>query len=345
MADLIDLDASLGTVAVPSYLNKTGGEPEGWTGLYMNDAEARVRLSHSTLGLLHGCERKFQKTKLLLNTRARDESPATVFGKAVGHAWQYYFVLRSAGHSVRDSIDSSLFQVWLEYWPILEDDRRFQERAMMVMIRSVDFLERMLVDWEIASFNGKPASELGFNLNIDPKYYYVGYVDLVVKHRKTGRHAIVDVKTTSIRGEDLTPVYKFSDQCLGYSIVLDKIVGKDLVEYDVTYWVCQLPGSKSDIYLPNNREYTFPKTLKDRFDWFLKIYLDVNYMKGLENLDAYPKRGSYCQSWGKTCPFFNECQFISGDVPAYYVPDDINYDFTYELSDILTDHMERLRAA
>lgn len=341
---MLNLDSKLGAVAVP-FATAVAGAPEGWTGLYMDDPSARVRLSHSTFELLHGCERKFQKTKLLRNDRARDESPATVFGKSIGSAWQHYFLLRSLGNPVKDALDSSIYIAWVNYDPVLEDDKRFLERAVMVMQRSVDFLERMLIDWEIAFFNGKPASELGFNLDIDPKYYLVGYIDLVVKHRRSGRYAIVDIKTTSMRGEDLTPAYKFSDQCLGYSIVLDKIAGAGLAEYDVTYWVCQLPGTKGELYLPNNREYTFPKTLKDRFDWFLKIYLDVNYIKGLENLDAYPKRGSNCQAWNKICMFFNECQFTSGDTPAYYVPDTIAYDFTYKLNDILEDHMERLRAA
>lgn len=341
---MLNLDSKLGSV--PNYFDPSGKKaPEGWTGLYMDDPSARVRLSHSTFELLHGCERKFQKTKLLVNDRARDESPATVFGKSIGAAWQHYFLLRSLGHPVKDALDSSLYIAWLEYFPVLEDDKRFQERAAMVMIRSVDFLENLLLDWEIAFFNGKPANELGFNLYIDPKYYLVGYIDLVVKHRRSGRYAIVDIKTTSMRGEDLTPAYKFSDQCLGYSIVLDKIAGGDLAEYDVTYWVCQLPGTKGELYLPNNREYTFPKTLKDRFDWFLKVYLDVNYIKGLENLDAYPKRGSNCQAWNKICMFFNECQFTSSDAPAMYIPDTIEYDFTYQLDEILHEHMERLRAA
>lgn len=340
--ELLDLEASLRDV--DNYNSQKAAAPEGWTGLYINDPQATIRLSHSTLELLHGCERKFQKTKLLHNPTAREDYPATVFGKAVGAGWQYYFLLRSLGHPVKDALDSSIYVVWKEFWPVLEDDKRFQERAIMTMIRSVDFLERMLETWEIAFFNGRPATELGFYLKIDARYNYVGYVDLVVKNRRSGRYAIVDVKTTSIRGEDLTAIYKFSDQCLGYSIVLDKIVGEGLTEYDVTYWVCQLPGTKEELYLPRCKDYTFPKTLKDRFDWFLKIYLDVNYIRGLENLDAYPKRGSHCMAWNKTCQFFNSCQFISGDMPAYYVPDTGKYDFSYELQDILQEHMNRLRA-
>ena len=134
---MLSLDSKLGTV--PAAFDSSKKEVEGWTGLYMDDPQARVRLSHSTFELLHGCERKFQKTKLLVNERARDESPATIFGKSIGAAWQYYFLLRSVGRSVKDSLDSSLYIAWLEYFPVLEDDKRFQERAAMVMIRSGHF--------------------------------------------------------------------------------------------------------------------------------------------------------------------------------------------------------------
>lgn len=340
---MIDLDTPLS--GIDSYKPKESKAPEGWTGLYMTDPEARIRLSHSTLELLHGCERRFQKTKLLDNPGAREESPAMSFGSAVGAAWQCYFVLRTMGHSVEDALASAQYQAWMHYVPILEDDRRFLERAIWVVKSSVPFLEKMLMEWEIAYLNDRYASELGFNLFIDPKFYYVGYIDLVVRNRRSGRYAIVDIKTTSLRAVDLTPVYKFSDQCLGYSIILDSIAGADQAEYDVMYWVMQLANTKGEMYLPQFKEYVFPKTLKDRFDWFLKLYLDVNYIKGLQDLDAYPKRGSYCMSFNKVCKFFNECQFTASDRPAFYVPDATVYDFNYKLEDILHDHMERLRAA
>lgn len=340
---MIDLDTPLSGIG--SYGAKESKAPEGWTGLYMNSPEARIRLSHSTLELLHGCERRFQKVKLLDNPGAREESAAMSFGSSVGAAWQHYFVLRTMGNSVKDSLASAQFVAWQHYFPILEDDRRFLERALWCVKASVPFLEKMLEEWEIAYLNNRYATELGFNLDIDPKFYYVGYIDLVVKNRRSGRYAIVDIKTTSIRAVDLTPVYKFSDQCLGYSIILDSIAGADQSEYDVMYWVMQLPSSKGELFNPEFKDYVFPKTLKDRFDWFLKLYLDVNYIKGLQDLDAYPKRGSYCMSFNKVCKFFNECQFTAADKPAFYMPDETAYDFNYKLEDILHDHMQRLQAA
>lgn len=341
MQELQELDASLGEVEAIGRADLVLAEGS----LTMASPESRVRLSYSTLELLHGCERKFQKVKLLHNPRAREEGPALSMGKAMGAAWQLYFVLRSYGHSVQESLDSAIWEAFLEYWPIMEDDRRFQERCYYLMIASVPFLEGQLKEWEIAFFNGRPASELSFNLSIDSKFYFVGAIDLVLRHRSTRRYAVVDIKTTSIYGADLTPQYKFSDQTLGYTVVIDKVAGEEVTQYDTVYWVLQMPSrGLESLYQPVFHNYVFPKTLKDRFDWFLKVYLDVNYIRSLEQLNVYPKRGSHCMSYNKVCPFFNECQFTVGDTPALYEPDEKEYDFYYDLSDILDDHNRRLLA-
>ncbi len=334
------LNTDMGGVAAAQSTYNPGPDD-----ILMGQPGSRVRLSSSTLSLLQGCERKFQKTKLLHNPRVRDESPAMSFGKAYGAASQFYMILRTEGHSVQESIDSAIWELFKNYAPLLEDDRRFLERGIYTLERSIPFHEARLMEWEIASFNGKYASELSFKLEIDETYYFVGYLDLVLKNRKSGRYAVTDNKTTSLTLPDLSPVYKFSDQVLGYSIILDAIVGEQLGEFDTNYWVAQLSSRGiAAMYEPKFEQYTFPKTLKDRFEWFLKLYLDVERFKVLQGLDIYPKRGSNCNSFNRICPFFNECQFTELDKPAIYVPDETEYDFTYNLKDLFEDHQRRIAA-
>lgn len=336
-------------INLESVLNQSLAEvPAGSSalveGIKMGEPGARVRLSHSTLGLLHGCERKFQKTKLLHNPNVREESPAMTFGKAYGAAAQLYMILRTEGHSVQVATDSAIWELYLRYTPWqMADDRRFLERAIYCIQAAQPFHERMLMEWEIAIFNGKYAAELSFCLDIDEVYYYVGYLDLVLKHRKSGRFAVTDYKTTSLASADLTPAYKFSDQVLGYSIVLDQIAGSAVADFDTNYWVCQLLSRKiPDLYDPKFHDFCFPKTLKDRMEWFLKVYLDVQHMQSLAALSVYPKRGSNCMAYNKTCEFFNGCQFTTLDQPAIYKPDDIEYDFRFNLADIFSDHAIRI---
>lgn len=332
------LDTSLSSVKAASSMMEAAKEGD----LTMDSPEARVRLSNSTMGLIRSCERKFQKAKLLRTKAPREESPALSFGKGYGAGVQHYLVLRSSGVDIPEALAASQYVAWLAYFPALEDERRFQARMVDLIGKAVPFLEARLQEWEVATFNGKPASELSFCLNISERYYYVGYIDLVMRHKESGRYAIVDIKTTSLTAQDLRPYYRNSDQGIGYSIVLDAIVGKELGSFDVSYWATQLPGSKAEMFNPKHHELTFPYTIKDRFDWFLKLYLDVNYITALEQMTAYPKRGNACMSYNRVCNFYTECNEVALDEPQIYKEDDIVYDFYFELADLLANHQARL---
>lgn len=332
---MIDLDTSLADV-------KSAGKIIASDAIRMDDPSARVRLSHSTMGLLRGCERKFQKSKLLLNPGAREESAAMSFGKAFGAAVQLYFILRTEGETVQVAQDSGIWEIFKQYSPLLEDDRRFLERCIFIFIEAQHFLERQLMEWEIAVFEGKYASELSFKLDITPRYYYVGYLDLVLKHRKTGRYAVTDVKSTALWAQNLEPVYKFSDQVIGYSIILDKIVGPELAHFDTNYWVAQIASrSIATLYEPKFHALNFQKTLQDRFEWFLKLYMDVNRIQSLEKLTVYPKRDN-CMAYNKVCQYYQTCQFTMADEPGVYIPDEIDYQFVYNIDDVFADHQRRL---
>lgn len=335
---MIDFDAPLSTIALPEGSQFIPAEGS----ILMTDPEAQIRLSHSTNSLMRACERKFQKTKILVSRAPREETPATTFGKAYGAAAQHYMVLRTEGESAQTAIDSAIYECFLNYAPILEDNRRFLERAIHAIQLAQPFHERMLMEWEIAEFNGRPATELSFRLNINKRYYFVGYLDLVLRNRKTRRYAPTDYKSTVLNGEDLSPYFKFSDQVLGYSIILDAIVGAQLSEFDCNYWVCQLANTgKATMWDINFQDYSFAKNLKDRFEWFLKLYMDVNYLETLEQLSVYPRRNS-CKSYGTVCRFFGECQFTETDRVAAYEPDTTEYDFTFDLNTLFADHQQRL---
>ena len=332
-----DFDLPLGEIDLPP--GEVAYDPNAMTIL---DPQAKERLSHSTLKLARSCERKYQRTRLLHNRQPRETSPSLSFGKAFGAGAQHYMLLRTLGHSPQVALDSALHEAWLQYWPIEEDERKFQTRVIRTLELSQPFQERMLLRYEIAEFRGKLASELSFSLDIDERYYFVGYIDLVLRSRDTGRYAVTDYKTTALRGEDLAPYYRYSDQGVGYSIALDAIVGAELAEFDVSYWVAQLAGNgKAALFDARFSEYTFAKTLRDRFEWFLKLYFDVNYLKSLRGLDVYPRRDS-CKAYNRVCNFFSDCGLTATDRPALYVPDDIVYDFNYNLDDLFEDHRRRL---
>ena len=188
-----------------------------------------IRLSHSTLQTLHTCDRKFQLDKLLVTEIERDETEHTAFGKAFGAGIATYLVTQDAKRA--------LFEAWLAYVPEIETDKKSIARCIAALEVAFPRLDTILMDYEVVTFENKPAVELSFRLNITKKYYFVGYIDAVLKNRYTGQHVVFECKSTGLQLLDLSPLYQNSGQALGYSIALDRIVGKKLANYGVLYFV------------------------------------------------------------------------------------------------------------
>lgn len=290
-----------------------------------------IRLSHSTLDLIHDCARKFQLEKLLANPMARDETEHTVFGKAYGVGIATYFVTQDT--------DQALFQAWYSYWPEIETDKKNQPRLFAALMSSFIEIDTLLMEYEVASFNGKPAVELSFRLNISKEYYFVGYVDLVLRNRLTGVHYIVDAKTTGLAIFDLSPLYKHSGQALGYSIALDRIVGERQSSYGVMYFVAQLGKDfRAKIHI-----LSYDKSLLDRLNWFISLGLQVERLGRMAELGFYPLEYQSCLKYNRACKYFGSCHLHSLDFPAQREEDVIQYDFVYELDDLVEDHLARIK--
>lgn len=296
----------------------------------MNDV-IPIRLSHSSLEMLHTCERKWQQEKLLVNELEKDETEHTVFGRAYGAGVATYMTTQDA--------DMALWQAWFTYYPELESDKKSMTRCLLALMRSFGELDTLLMEYEVAEFNGKPAVEMSFRLNISQQYYFVGHIDLVLRNRFTGIYYIMDAKHTGLLLHDLSPLYKNSGQCLGYSIALDKIVGEKQASYGVLYLVAQLGKGFADVKV---QTLAYDKNLLDRLKWFMTLGLDVKKLENMEELNIYPMRGHSCLKYNRPCKYFGVCGLHSLDIPKPREPDLIEYDFVYELQDLITDHMARI---
>lgn len=290
----------------------------------------KIRLSHSTLETLHKCERLFQLERLLANGVEREESEHHAFGHSFGEGVAEYLVSQNK--------ELALYKAWLAYWPQIEFGNKTQSKALNALNASFTTLDNILEEWEVVEFEGKPAVELSFRLNIDDTYYFVGYIDVVLRNRWTGKYCIFEVKTTGLALYDLAPLYVNSGQALGYSIALDRIVGEDITHYEVIYFVAQL-GKE---YSPKIHVIPFNKTLLDRLNWFLTLGLDVKHLKEMEELSVYPKRGGSCLTFNRPCRQYGTCSLHAFDTPAEHVPDYVPYQFVYNMDELVEEHIRRL---
>ena len=292
-----------------------------------------IRLSHSALDVLHVCERKFQLDRLLVSELSeREEWPSTVFGRAYGEG--------VASYMTHQDPDLALFKTFMAYWPILEEERKTQEICMSLVLSSIPHLDNLLMDWEVATFNGKPAIELSFRLNIDSRFYFVGYIDLVLRNKWTGVHGIMEVKHTGLNIFDLSPLYQNSGQALGYSIVLDKIVGEAQSNYEVLYFAGQLGSGNG--FSPKIHTMIYPKTLQDRLNWFITLGMDVERLHLMLDNNVFPLRGASCLQYMKPCKHLGTCNLHGLDTYKEEIEDTIVYDFNYQLDEVIQDHLIRI---
>lgn len=298
----------------------------------MQKHEGLIRLSHTTMDIVHTCERKFQLDRLLVGAAEKRDYPATVFGKSIGAGISSYLIHQDE--------DKALLDTYLAYYPIEEDDVRTEEKAMNMLRVMIPHLDNILQDYEVAFFNGKPAVELGFRLDIDDKFYYVGYVDIVLRNKWTGKYAIMENKTTGLKLHDISCLYQNSGQALGYSIVLDAITGEENAEYEVLYFVGQLGSGNG--FSPIIHTLPFPKTLSDRLNWFISLQLDVNKLNEMLSLNIFPMRGSNCLQYMRPCKYFGVCNLHGLDEYLPPLVDEIEYDFVYQLDEVITNHLSRV---
>jgi hypothetical protein len=289
-----------------------------------------VRLSNSTVDLIQSCERKFQMEKLLEGGYTREESADTVLGSAYGVGVATYFITQDK--------DKSHFAAWMAYYPELETEKKNQNKMFNALQCSFAVIDNLLQDYELVSFNGKPAAELSFCLFTDKDYYFVGYIDIVLRNRWTGKYVVVDAKTTGLELLNLDPIYKNSGQLIGYSIVLDAIVGESQADYDVLYLVAQMGRE----FTPQIKVLTYPKTLLDRLNWFISLGLDIEKLERMKAINVYPKRGQNCLKYNRPCKFFGTCDYHSADVPKRKELDTNEYDFYFNLNELIDNHVERI---
>jgi hypothetical protein len=291
-----------------------------------------IRLSHSALDVLLTCERKFQLDRLLVGSQEKKDYPTTVLGKAYGAGVQSYMTYQD--------VDRAVYDTYMNYFPVLEDNQRTEEVAINLILASIPTLDNLLMDWEVATFNSKPAIELSFRLNIDSTFYFVGYIDLVLRNKWTKRSAIMEVKTTALKLHSLDALYQNSGQALGYSIVLDKIEGESQSEYDVLYLAAQLGSGNG--FSPSIKTLPYPKTLQDRLNWFITLGIDVNRLHFMLDNNIFPMRGGKCLQFMRPCPHLGVCNLHGLDEYKEQEEDLIEYDFTYELDEVIQNHLERM---
>lgn len=294
-----------------------------------------VRLSHSTMATFLDCPRKFEFSKLFQNPQRRD-SLAAQLGTALHEGFQDWLI--------NHDFNRAIFKMMLAYpWEYGESPMkdRSAEGAYATLVEMINQFDADRYELAyINSLDGTPVPcvEVPFQIvfkNFELETFspdgrlskpirltYVGYMDLVLFDKQEDEFLVVDIKSTSDRSEDLTPKYKFSDQCVPYGLVLNQLLNIPINDLKVGYLT-----AKVNLAAPLVRNYYFYKSAQDLSDWARGIKERLEQLQRFTANAWFPRTPNGCTAFGSTCPYFDMCQ----DRDAKRTQIQLAYDGEHEL--------------
>ena len=257
------------------------------------------QLSYSSIANLHACPRLWQLIRL--NSQGEDtdtpeESLTFAFGHAVGTGIQELFT----GASLQQTIWNMFVA-----WPVelfLENPK--QNKSFWVAMTAVQQFHKMhrggaFTDYELVTYAGKPAIELGYRIDLGDGFAMRGYLDAVLQNTKNKKVVVLELKTSSAYA--INPAtYKNSSQALGYSIVLD-VLFPALSSYDVLYFIFRTKNLDYE-------KFAFTKSYVQRALWIQELLLEKQRILLYAANDCFPMHGENCvNKYSRECKFLNIC--------------------------------------
>lgn len=265
-----------------------------------------TRHSYSGNLLFHSCPRKFQLKNLGAQKVEDNSSNVTfAFGHVVGDGIQNILVGLSWNQVV--------LKTFLGWHADLEASNEKQKKsffsALYCLMQFKSLVDGGFLDeYEVAYFEGKPASELSFRIHFKDSTFR-GFVDLVLRHKITGELLVLELKTSSANYVQASN-YKNSSQAIGYSVVLDKIE-PDATSYGVLYLVYLTK-------LERFETFEFPKTYHQRALWLRDRMVDesnvLTLVKEEGNYGIWPMYGESCNSFGRDCEYMDICHLQTNNI-------------------------------
>lgn len=274
-----------------------------------SDTHYNIRtMSYSSLLTLHGCPRKYELNRLLpygVDVENDEDAAGHLdFGTVVGNGIQELLVT--------GSMDRAMFRAFLDWKDNLESERGERAKktfwhALQAIQKFSEIMDNDLSQYEVATFQGRPAVELGFAIDCGKGFTYRGKLDALLIHKVRREFLPLECKTTGMSYVD-EAMYANSSQGIGYGVVIDRVAAEMQVEYnsyDIFYPVYM---TKKTDWMP----YRFQKSNIARALWLQSLLLEVLHIEEYATIGYFPTRGESCFSFGRQCRHYGLCH-ISND--------------------------------
>jgi hypothetical protein len=297
-------------------------------------------LSHSSAVKLHRCPRRFELYKLMITqAQAQEEGDEHLnFGSIVGLGTQEYLL-----HGDYNKTIMKMFMKWEE---ILDDDKG--EKAKKTFWHAIHAIDKFvgirtgpLSNYTVATFDNKPAIELGFSIDCGSGFYYRGFVDALLIDKRKNELIVYEGKTTTFSSLD-EAMYKHSGQSLGYPLIVDSIARRLGCELGSSYKVLY------NVYKSKVYEWEIMPFIKNRTDrarWIKQLLVDIGHIVEYALENNFPMHGESCFEFFRQCPYFGICELPSVHLigPLEKVPvkveDMEKYQFHFSLHQLVEDQL------
>lgn len=288
--------------------------------------------SYSMLDVLHACPRKFQ----LIKARAAAGGSGSnnvdfAFGHAVGSGIQAWLT----NGNMTSAIFNAMMAWRIGYEAAIPLKRKSITDATLAVQKYAEFHQQTLDDWEVFVLpNGKPAIELSFSIDFENGYKHYCHVDVILRHKWTGKLAIQENKTSGFKTIE-EAIYANSAQALSYAILMD-MLSQD-TSYEVFYCVYSTPSREWQL-LP------FTKSNSMKAEWLMDVRIDHATLTTYHDMNFYPKRGESCFAFMRRCEFFGVCNLTSNLKEPALLPADQEaerVDFSFKLSQVIAQQHVR----
>jgi len=302
---------------------------------YLQLQQYRNVISNSILSGLHACPRRLINEKTIAFDNVELTTANTnvdfVYGHSVGAGVQTLFAY--------ERIDYALYAAFLSWradWDLGKQEWNYKkkktiEKAAIAVEMFQVFRAEHLYEWELYWLpNGKPAIEISFCINLG-KTKYFGHIDLILRNKRTGKIAIGEIKTTGFSNPD-EATFRNSGQALGYSLILDSIVGVD-ADYDVMYFTYSTTGQEWHFW-------PFAKSVAHKLEWIQDRLIDSGHLQQYFQLQHFPKNGASCMQFNRRCQFYGTCDLVNKEkIAALPALDDEHsvypVDYYYDVQELI----------
>lgn len=281
-------------------------------------------LSHSSLDVLHSCDRKFEFRKMYGTSNDREEAFVTEVGHALHAGYEMFLMCREDHPDIRER--KAIHAMCMRYPYQLEATTKNSSQrsleacynTLMAMLSNDRLTGCEVIYIKTKDRVERPAVEVPFAMKVMNSpfplpVFYVGFIDCVLYDRMAQKYIVMDIKTTRRYIKDYSARYEFDEQCIPYAIVLEQLLEKPIEALDVAYISVFI-----DLEEPKVQVFDFHKPPQYVRDWHRGLCMDIDRITQQYNAQWFKRTssGEKCIGWGTACFFLDYCMTRDPEVAS-----------------------------